>query len=128
MCKKWIRTSELAAFEAITFTGTFGPLLWEKFYPVRGSQQYSLLKKFRALNFRGLGQQRKFFNNETFPIYGIIIINIIVVIFIIIMIIIIIVVVIINIIIIILFLLLLFLLLLLFCCCCCCCYYCITKL
>ena len=32
---------------------------------------YSLLKKFRALNFRGLGQQRNFFNNENFPIYGI---------------------------------------------------------
>ena len=31
-------TSELAAFEAITFTGTFGPLLWEKFYPVKESQ------------------------------------------------------------------------------------------
>ena len=75
MCKKWIRTSELAAFEAITFTGTFGPLLWEKFYPVRGSQQTveidTLVKKFRALNFRGLGQQRNFFNNENFPIYGI---------------------------------------------------------
>ena len=71
MCKKWIRTSELAAFEAITFTGTFGPLLWEKFYCVRGCCLYSLLKKFRALNFRGLGQQRNFFNNENFPIYGI---------------------------------------------------------
>ena len=70
MCKKWIRTSELAAFEAITFTGTFGPLLWEKFYCVRGCCLYSLLKKFRALNFRGLGQQRNFFNNENFPIYG----------------------------------------------------------
>ena len=32
---------------------------------------YSLLKKFCALNFRGLGQQRNFFNNENFPIYGI---------------------------------------------------------
>ena len=31
--------AELAAFEAITFTGTFGPLPWEKFYPVKGSQQ-----------------------------------------------------------------------------------------
>ena len=72
MCKKWIRTSELAAFEAITFTGTFGPLLWEKFYPVRGSQQTFRALNFRALNFRGLGQQRNFFNNENFPIYGII--------------------------------------------------------
>ena len=36
---KWQRTSELAAFETITFTGTFGPLLWEKFYPVKGSEQ-----------------------------------------------------------------------------------------
>ena len=70
MCKKWIRTSELAAFEAITFTGTFGPLLWEKFYCVRGCCLYSLLKKIRALNFRGLGQQRNFFNNKNFPIYG----------------------------------------------------------
>ena len=31
--------SELAVFQAITFTGTFGPLLWEKFYPVKGNQQ-----------------------------------------------------------------------------------------
>ena len=31
--------SELAAFEAITFTNTFGLLLREKFYPVKGSQQ-----------------------------------------------------------------------------------------
>ena len=30
-----------------------------------------VVKKFRALNFRGLGQQRNFFNNENFPIYGI---------------------------------------------------------
>ena len=29
-----------------------------------------VVKKFRALNFRGLGQQRNFFNNENFPIYG----------------------------------------------------------
>ena len=37
--KKWKLTSELAEFNAIMFTGTFGPLLWEKFYPVKGSHQ-----------------------------------------------------------------------------------------
>ena len=31
--------SELTAFEAIMFTGMFSPLLWEKFYPVKGKQQ-----------------------------------------------------------------------------------------
>ena len=37
--KKWKPMSELATFEAITHTSTFGPLLWEKFYHVKGSQQ-----------------------------------------------------------------------------------------
>ena len=37
--EKWRLPSELATLEAITFTGTFGPLLWEKFHPVKGSQQ-----------------------------------------------------------------------------------------
>ena len=31
--------AELAEFEGITFTDTFGPLPWEKFYAVKGSQQ-----------------------------------------------------------------------------------------
>ena len=31
---------------------------------------FSLLKKFRACNFRGYWQPRKFFNSENFPIYG----------------------------------------------------------
>ena len=43
---------------------------------------YSLLKKFRALNFRGLGQQRNFFNNEKFPINGIYLLYIIIYIYI----------------------------------------------
>ena len=33
--------------------------------------KFSLSKKFRVLNFRGLLRLRKFFNNENFPIYGI---------------------------------------------------------
>ena len=32
--------------------------------------KFSLFKKFRVLNFRGLLRPRKFFNNENFPIYG----------------------------------------------------------
>ena len=37
--KKWRLMSELAVFKAITFTGTLGPLLWEKFYPVKGADK-----------------------------------------------------------------------------------------
>ena len=29
-----------------------------------------VVKKFRAINFRGLSQPRKYFNNENFPNYG----------------------------------------------------------
>ena len=36
---KWRRTNERVVFEATMFTGTFGPLLWEKFFPVRDSRQ-----------------------------------------------------------------------------------------
>ena len=32
---------------------------------------YSLLNIFRVINFRGLSQPRKYFNNENFPNYGI---------------------------------------------------------
>ena len=31
---------------------------------------YSLLNIFRVINFRGLSQPRKYFNNENFPNYG----------------------------------------------------------
>ena len=38
MCQKWRCTNER---EATTFIGTIGPLLWEKFLPVKDSRQTS---------------------------------------------------------------------------------------